>query len=126
MKSLKGVPKSCYILDCSYNNLESLKYVTYGNLVALYCQHNNLKSLKYAHDSIKYFNCSENKLTSLEGAPQKCNNFDCSSNTLTSLEYAPKEYNKFDFNNWDSIKKITFKEPIYILKLLKEKRIDLF
>ena len=69
---------------------------------------------------------SYNKLKSLEGAPEKCNEFNCSYNELTSLEGAPKKCNEFDFNKWDSIKKITFNEPAYILKLLKQKRIDLF
>ena len=49
------------------------------------------------------FNCYGNNLTSLKGSPQKCNNF--------------------YYNKWDSIKKVTFKEPVYILKILKQKKL---
>ena len=42
------------------------------------------------------------------------------------LKGAPKKCNNFIFNSWHHIKEVTFKEPAYILKLLKEKRIELF
>jgi len=71
------------------------------------------------------FDCSNNKLTDLNGVPIECNNFDCYNNKLRSLEYAPKKCNHFGFYI-EEIKEVTFKEPAYVLKLLKYEKPELF
>ena len=57
------------------------------------CSDNNLTSLKGCPKEVKgNFNCYDNKLTTLKGGPQKVSGiFDCGSNNLTTLEGAPKE-----------------------------------
>ena len=57
------------------------------------CSYNELTSLKGCPKEINgYFWCNNNKLTSLKGAPEKVGgDFDCSSNKLTSLKGMPKE-----------------------------------
>ena len=111
--------------DCSFNNLTSLKGVP-RKCNDFDCHVNQLTSLEYAPIECEYFNCRINRLTSLEYAPIECEIFNCESNKLTSLEYAPEKCEYFYYDNWDSIEKITYKEPAYILKQLKQNRIDLF
>ena len=125
LTSLEGAPKQCNDFNCFNNDLTNLKGAP-QECNNFDCSTNNLKSLEGAPIKCKEFNCTLNKLTSLKGAPQQCEYFYCSWNDLTSLKDAPKRCNEFNFNNWDNIKEVSFKEPIYILKLLKENRIDLF
>ena len=82
-------------IDCSYQELTSLKgapKIVDGSFI---CTGNQLTSLEGGPKEVRGdFKCSFNKLTSLEGAPQKVNgNFDCIYNQLTSLKDAPKEIN---------------------------------
>ena len=127
--SLEKIPLQFNIVNgnfnCSLNELTSLKYVP-KQVKGFNCSDNKLTSLKYAPKECEYFYCWDNKLTSLKYAPEKCNVFDCDNNNLNTLEDAPEKCNDFIFDKWDAIKKVTFKEPTYILKLLKQKRIDLF
>ena len=92
--SLKGAPKE---VDgwfvCYSNNLTSLKGAPKKVSEDFDCSYNKLTSLKGAPKEVGGdFNCSCNKLISLEGMPEKVGSrFDCSHNNLTSLEGGPKE-----------------------------------
>lgn len=80
-------------INCSNNDLISLKGCPKEVLGDFRCCNNRLKSLDYAPKAIKYnFDCSNNGLKSLQNAPQEVGfDFDCSYNELTSLEGRPSK-----------------------------------
>ena len=90
--------------DCSWEDLDSLKGVRFGQVSGhFWCYENNLTSLEGAPQRVVGgFSCSSNNLTSLVGAPQSVGGgFSCSSNNLTSLVGAPQSVGG-EFRCWDN------------------------
>jgi hypothetical protein len=85
-----------------------------------------MTTIKKFYNSIRGYN---NRLNTLEYTPKEVTDLNCTGNELVTLRYTPEKLNGvFIYLNedWDLIYKVTYKEPIWALKLLKEHRIDLF
>ena len=88
--SLQGIEyfKNLDLLDCSINNLTSLKLGNNTNLRMLRCSGNQLTSLDVSKNiNLDFLDCSINNLTSLKlGNNTNLRMLNCSGNQLTSLD----------------------------------------
>ncbi len=85
LTSLEGAPIICNELNCSINNLISLKGGPERADGSFICSNNYLTSLEGCPTNIRYtFNCSYNQLTSLKGCPNSIGgDIFCSGNYIS-------------------------------------------
>lgn len=89
---------SLQILDCSYNQLDTLVNLP-NSLQTLICNNNMLLFLPIIPDSVTFFNCSMNRLSILPNLPLNLIHFNCSMNRLDSLPSLPINLIHFDCHN---------------------------
>ena len=85
LTSLKGCPASVTTLYCNNNQLTSLEGCP-ENVIELRCDGNQLTSLEGCSNSVKELWCMYNQLTSLRGCSEGVTELHCDYNQLTSLE----------------------------------------
>ena len=105
-------------VDCSFNNLTTLKGSPQKVDRDFNCSSNQLTTLKGSPQKVdRDFDCNHNQLTTLKGAPQEIGrNFSCGFNNLTTLEGAPQKVGGNFFCNSNKIPK---EEIVKYLKLAK-------
>jgi hypothetical protein len=102
--SFDQIPSNAYFVDCSHNNLTSLKGCPVG-ATYLDCSNNQLTSLEGCPPNVRTLYCNANNLTSLKGCSQNVKILYCFYNLLTSLEGCPFNVDELydDFTNFAPI-----------------------
>ncbi|CAN5506439.1 hypothetical protein BH10BAC1_BH10BAC1_10850 [soil metagenome] len=79
---------SLQILDCSFNNLDSLHGLP-NSLISLNCTFNNIQWLPNLPSTLISLTCNQNQLDSLPSLPSTLTTLYCENNQLTSLPILP-------------------------------------
>jgi Leucine-rich repeat (LRR) protein len=80
------------LLNISNKNLNSLKDYNFGEheITSLDCSFNNLKTLKGCPEGVEFLRCNNNQLKTLEGCPKSVRTLYVHRNALESLEFIPE------------------------------------